>query len=127
MSNINQKIFEQLLKVVPIVNTDKPNGKSVSNGFMDLNYDLVFTGEGNISKHFALSHYYKHDSGDMIPDPDMTMTINFQEKKVFPRSYQDMYRYDEVDGDSFDSLKDSLNDFLLMWLQNLESQGHIIQ
>lgn len=25
----------------------------------------------------ALSHYHKHSSGDMIPDPDMTMVVYF--------------------------------------------------
>ena len=43
--------------------------KSQVSGFMDLNLDRL-SRDGSVTV-IALSHYYKHPSGDMIPDPDM--------------------------------------------------------
>lgn len=125
--SIHQDIFNQLLKVVPAINTDAQSGKSKSESFMDLNFDLLNEDDTKQVKVIALSHYYKHDSGDMIPDPDMTMIVHFADKNVYALSYQDVYRYDEIDPDSPESLKESLNEFLLQWLCNLEEQGHVIR
>lgn len=124
---IHQDIFNQLLKVVPAINADAQSGKSKSEGFIDLNFDLLRDDDTKQIKIVALSHYYKHDSGDMIPDPDMTMIVHLADKKVYALSYQDAYRYDEIDPDSPEALKESLNEFLLQWLRNLEEQGHVIQ
>lgn len=124
--SIHRKIFEQLIKVVPIVKTNKVSGKSKSSGFMDFNYDLLNTDDNKKIKHIALSHYYKHDSGDLIPDPDMTMLVHLVDKAVYAISYQDMYRYDHVDSDCPEAIKNSLNEFLLTWLQNLDAQEHHI-
>ena len=41
----------------------------------------------------ALSHYYK-PSGDLIPDPDMTLQVLRDAQTAEVLTYQDMYRYD---------------------------------
>ena len=66
----------------------------------------------------------------MIPDPDMEIMVNRKTKTAEGLTYQDMYRYQEVyseDGSCNESLQHSLNEFLLMWLNNLYEQGHKIK
>ncbi len=60
---------------------------------MDLNLDLLEQTSDNTI--IALSHYYKHPSGDMIADPDMTIRVNLPDKTAEALTYQDIYRYDE--------------------------------
>jgi len=94
---------------------------------MDFHLDILRR-NGDVLR-IAISQYYKHPSGDMIPDPDMEIMVNRKEETAEPRTYQDMYRYQQVyseDGSCDESLKHSLNEFLLMWLDNLYQQGHII-
>ena len=52
----------------------------------------------------ALSHYYKHPSGDLIPDPDMTLQVLRDAQTAKALTYQDKYRDDVVypDSDSFE-------------------------
>jgi hypothetical protein len=38
----------------------------------------------------ALSHYYKHPSGDLIPDPDMTLQVLRGAQTAEALTYQDM-------------------------------------
>jgi len=42
----------------------------------------------------SLSHYYKHPSGDMIPNPDMSMQIDTVAQTAETLAYQDIYRYE---------------------------------
>ena len=91
---------------------------------MDLNLDLLEK-RGKVYT-IALSHYYKHPSGDIIPDPDMTMLVDTEAQTVEALTYQDIYRYDEVypDGEVNQTMRRSLNKFLSQWLQNCIDQGH---
>ena len=91
---------------------------------MDLHLDRLEKNGGLYT--IALSHYYKHQSGDMIPDPDMTMRVDTVAKTVEALTYQDIYRYDEVypDGIVNQAIRKSLNSFLSQWLQNCIDQGH---
>ncbi|MBL4898625.1 MAG: hypothetical protein JKX76_03135 [Colwellia sp.] len=76
----------------------------------------------------ALSHYYKHPSGDLIADPDMTMKVDFNHKTVIPLTYQDTFGYQDVfsSGLKNDTLEKELLTFLTLWLINLNSQGYSI-
>ena len=95
---------------------------------MDFNLDILRR-KGDVLR-IAISHYYKHPSGDMIPDPDMEILVNRKTETAEALTYQDIYRYQEVyaeDGSCNQSLQHSLNEFLLMWLNNLYEQGHKIE
>ena len=100
--------------------------KSQVSGFMDLNLDRL-SREGSVTV-IALSHYYKHLSGDMVPDPDMTIRIMTHEKVAEALSYQDLYMYRTVYQDEgrivSPAVKQELNDFLCQWLSNCLDQGH---
>lgn len=121
-----KEAYKLLSKIIPNINRPRMDGaKSKSQGFMDLNYDIVELQESGFR--IALSHYYKHPSGDMIPDPDMVIEIDPRNQMVTPISYQDSYTYQAVDSGSSksdDKLVSDLLDFLLMWAKNLAAQGH---
>ncbi len=123
-----KEIYNRLVRVVPNLYTITESGKSEASGFMDFNLDIIQS-NGDVLR-IAISHYYKHQSGDMIPDPDMEIMVNRKPGTAEPMTYQDMYRYQEVyseDGSCNESLQHSLNDFLLMWLDNIYHQGHKIE
>ena len=52
----------------------------------------------------ALSHYYKHPSDDLNPDPDMTLQVLRDAQTAEAFTYQDIYHDDVVypDSDSFE-------------------------
>ena len=80
---------------------------------------------------YSLSHYGEMN-GDAMADPDMTLSVDFANGHVIPRSFQNDYTgtYQEVftedeDGKQkyFPRLLSDLDDFLRMWLKNIEAQG----
>jgi hypothetical protein len=71
--DIHARIFHKLLDVVPDLLTSEEGGKSKVDGYMDLGLDILFRSPEKLV--IALSHYYKHPSGDMIADPDMEVAV----------------------------------------------------
>ena len=124
MSDIPHKNYRKLSVLLPSLPRIPEYSKSTVPGFMDLHLDYLEK-NGGVYK-IALSHYYKHPSGDMIPDPDMTMLVDTVGQTAEALTYQDIYRYDEVyiGGESDQSVRRSLNNFLSQWLQNCIDQGH---
>lgn len=118
--------YKKLLHLIPDLKTAKFEARKLkSDGFMDLNIDMLFHEKGRII--LALSHYYKHPSGDMIADPDMEISVDPEAGTVEALSYQDMFGYRVVypEPDKVNlSAKKDLNSFLGQWLSNLKSQGH---
>ena len=126
--NTRKEIYKRLIRVIPNLYSIKESGKSVVPGFMNFNLDILQR-KGDVLR-IAISHYYKHQSGDMIPDPDMEILVNRKAGTAEALTYQDTYIYQEVyaeDGSCNESLQHSLNKFLLMWLNNLYEQGHKIE
>lgn len=125
--NLQTSIFHKLMDVVPDLLTIEEAGKSVVSGLMDLNLDVLQRTPTKIV--IALSHYYRHPSGDMIADPDMQIAVFPQQEQAEALSFQDFYSYREVYdqfGRADPRAKRSLNDFLNAWLRNLIAQGHKI-
>jgi uncharacterized protein YqiB (DUF1249 family) len=126
--NTQKEIYNRLIRVIPNLYSIKESGKSEVSGFMDFNLDILQR-KGGVLR-IAISHYYKHPSGDMIADPDMEIMVNRKTETAEALTYQDTYGYQEVyseDGSCNQSLQHSLNEFLLMWLNNLYEQGHMIE
>lgn len=129
---IYETIYKRLYKLLPDLDQIEEYRGLNAEGFMKLGVDILHKDDGRIV--LALSHYYKHPSGDMIPDPDMTVQVLRGTGTAEALSYQDMYRYDEVypnsdviAGDFYTinlEAKKRLNAFLALWLQNLLNQGH---
>ena len=126
-STIYQRIFKKLMRLTDKLDVLKPGDalKSQSTSYMDLHLD-VLEKDGAMMV-IALSHYYRHPSGDMIADPDMTMKINFSAEVVEALTYQDSFGFQCVYPDErhvHPKLKKSLNAFLSKWLSNCLAQGH---
>lgn len=126
--DLQSRIYHKLLDVVPDLLTIEEHGKSVVENTMDLNLDVLQRTPTKIV--IALSHYWKHPSGDMIPDPDMVLAVYPGLEQAEALSYQDFYGYQEVYQQEMGRVdtraKHSLNAFLNTWLRNLILQGHQI-
>jgi hypothetical protein len=126
--SIQNKIFNQLLSIIPDLQTRNKAGKSKleSQSMMDLNLDILYREDSTMM--IALSHYYKHDSGDLISDPDVVLLVNFDNKTATARTFQDIFGYqDAMSGGVVNvKLEQSLNEFAVMWNENNISYGHQI-
>ena len=117
-----EKIINQPLK--QFMQSDQDYLKIKSNGFMDLNIDKL--SENRI----AMAHNYIHESGDIIPDPDMEVAINLEYEIVYPVTYQDGFGYREAyefdkTGKAIsvnEKTKRELEVFFGQWLRNLKMQ-----
>ena len=95
---------------------------------MDLGFDHLYRQDDAVI--IALSHYYRHPSGDLIPDPDMEIRAYPEQRRAEALTYQDAYVYQcvyETQGDKTyvrPQLKKQLNTFLNQWLKNCIDQGH---
>ena len=121
-------IYKKLLVVVPDLQSIEESGKSIVAGFMDLNLDILKRGTDKTI--IALSHYYKHPSGDMVADPDMEIAVYPAKNMAEALSYQDSFVYREVYSEGGTKVdvraRRDLNQFLTQWLSNLIEQGHCI-
>ena len=129
-NTIGTQIFHRLLDVVPDLMTLSAGtyGRSEVSGFMNLNIDVLAKSPGKIV--LALSHLYKPPSGDMIPDPDMQVTIYLSDEYAEAQTFQDFYGFREVKtnvGQVDQRVQRELNSFLLTWLGNLIAQGHSVK
>ena len=113
-----KQIYARLLHVIPNVRNIGTYAKLSAPGFMDLHVDIL-NKNGNVWR-IALAHNYK-SGGDVIPDPDMEVTVDFHNETAHAETYQDTYVYREA---TDERSRTELNEFLLLWLGNLIEQGH---
>ena len=113
-----KQICIRLLHVIPNLRNIGTYAKLSAPGFMDLHVDLL-NKSGSVWR-IALAHNYKA-GGDVIPDPDMEVTVDFDNETAQAETYQDTYVYREANDAKS---RKELNAFLLMWLGNLIEQGH---
>jgi len=127
--DIHARIFQKLLDVIPDLMAIEESGKSKVKGYMDLNLDILHHRPDRLI--IALSHYYKHPSGDMIADLDMELVIYPLQEKAEAIAYQDCWghrsAYGEDEATVDTTAKRELNKFLNQWLTNLIHQGHSIK
>ena len=126
--DLYQQICKKLLVVVPDLQRIEESGKSIVAGFMDLNLDMLRRGTDKFI--IALSHYYRHPSGDMIADPDMEVAVYPARGMAEALTYQDTYGYRMVYSEGGSKVdvraRRDLNQFLTQWLDNLIQQGHLL-
>ncbi|HZW13283.1 MAG TPA: DUF1249 domain-containing protein [Noviherbaspirillum sp.] len=127
--NIYTQIYQRLMDVIPDLLTIEGSGRSEVAGLMPLNLDVIRRTPDKLV--IALCHYYRHESGDMIADPDMEIAVHIEQGMAEALTYQDSYMYHSVyspDRSHVDILaKRALNGFLYDWLGNLIAQGHAIK
>ena len=113
-----KQIYTKLLQVIPNLRNIGSYAKLSAPGFMDLHVDIL-NKNGNVWR-IALAHNYR-SGGDVIPDPDMEVTVDFTVETAQAETYQDTYLYREANEEKS---RKELNEFLFMWLGNLTEQGH---
>lgn len=126
--DIHARIFHKLLDVVPDLMSIEEAGRSQVDGYMDLGFDVLHRSPDKLI--VALSHYYKHPSGDMIADPDMEIMVCPAQEYAEALAYQDAFGYQTVEmpsGEVDRKRQHDLDCFLSQWLTNLIEQGHCIQ
>ena len=123
-----KRIFQKLLRIAPNLMDIKECTKSKSSGYLDLSCDILESGCDY--RRIALSHYWEHPFGDLIPDPDMEISVFFDWELAAATSYQDVFSYENaypVDGEPPDfTVHQRINEVLEQWLQNLAEQGHML-
>ena len=126
---IHTRIYHRLLDVIPDLLTIEDEGKSEIDGLTALNFDVVQRTPEKLV--IMLSHYYRHDCGEMVPNPDMTIAVYVDRCVAEALTYRDAYMNDSVyssDRRHVDVLaKRVWNDYLHTWLGNLITQGHSIK
>lgn len=106
------------------------HGKSESSTYMDWSLEVLDHDKSGF--YIAISHYYIQN-GDMVPDPDMEILVNVENKTVEALHFQDWRHYVEVYDDKRKRKmvntreKNSQNRFLKDWFRNLKHQGHSIE
>jgi uncharacterized protein YqiB (DUF1249 family) len=118
MMDHTKEIYTRLLQVIPNLRNIGSYAKLSASGFMDLHVDILHK-NANVWR-IALAHNYK-SGGDVIPDPDMEVTVDFAAETAQAETYQDTYLYREANDERSEK---ELNEFLIMWLGNLIKQGH---
>jgi uncharacterized protein YqiB (DUF1249 family) len=113
-----KEIYTRLLQVIPNLRIIGRYAKLSAPGFMDLHVDIL-NKNGNVWR-ITLAHNYKA-GGDVIPDPDMEVTVDFDSETAQAETYQDTYVYREANDESS---RMKLNEFLVLWLGNLIEQEH---
>jgi len=111
-------IYIRLLQVIPNLRNIGTYAKLSASGFMDLHVDIL-NKNGSVWR-IALAHNY-NSGGDVIPDPDMEVTVDFAAETAQAETYQDTYVYREANDERS---KKELKEFLVLWLANLIEQGH---
>ncbi|GAB4223516.1 MAG: hypothetical protein Tsb005_18890 [Gammaproteobacteria bacterium] len=128
MQTILKRNYAKLMKLAPeLWSLERGDAlKSRLDGYMDLNLDVLHKQSDKMR--IALSHYYKHDSGDLIADPDMELQVCRHEFEFIEAlAYQDCFGYQRVYVDEthyYPKRYKSLNNFLSQWLSNCLAQGH---
>jgi uncharacterized protein YqiB (DUF1249 family) len=124
-----KRIYQKLMRVVPRLVSIKNVAQSEVDGYMALTCEVLETGRD--FRRIALGHYWKHGSGDTIPDPDMEIAVFFDWELAEAMTYQDAFRYDDaypVMGEPPDfAVHGSINSFLESWLTALAEQGHVLK
>lgn len=124
---VETNIYHKLFDVIPDLMTIEEAGRSKVDGYMDLGLDVLQRTPDRLL--IVLSHYYRHPSGDMIPDPDMEIAVFPKKEIATALTYQDCFGFRAVYGSMAESDRNSqrdMNRFLSQWLDNLIEQGHRI-
>jgi hypothetical protein len=119
-------MIHERLGIIALIESGSEAAKSEVPGFMALCFDRLYDEDGAVV--IALAHYFKQ-SGDLCADPDMEIRVYPEQRmaealtfqQAIPPVYQQVY---PSPGKVIPALKNSLNSFLLTWLDNAARQGH---
>ncbi|WP_457628457.1 DUF6908 domain-containing protein [Persephonella sp.] len=116
--DIYKTLYEKMEQAGILQVIEKQWVKFEAPGMLDLNVELLY-GEKSLHK-ISMAHYFE-ENGDLVPDPDMVIAINTEEKTAEPLSFQNKFIYQEANNPL---LKKELAEFLNMWLNNILASGY---
>ena len=122
------RIYEKLLQVAPDLGETMGYAKSKVDGLIDLNLDVLERSQGYMR--IALSHYWLHPCGDMVPDPDVEIAVFLDDGFAEALSFQDAFGYEATypNGKDLPNVRvhDEINEYLEHWLNRLAKQCHVL-
>ena len=115
---LEQKLYQKLAVFAsPILDGDAYYMKLKSDGFEDLVLEAIGGGE------YSIAHYYKQN-GDAMRDPEITFTIDKQNRSIHPASFlQDDIGLFYETAQAKPSMVQDLKDFMSQWFTNIAGQG----
>lgn len=120
--NLEKTIYRKL-KEVNIIEVLKKDYLKIENPpFMPLVIEKLYKDDGKVI--IAMTHYYEQN-GDLVPDPDMEIEVDVENEKARALSFQNSLVYQHVN--SYPKIQDSLNEFLIDWLNNIKILGYDIK
>lgn len=123
-----KRLYQKMLRIAPDLIGIGEYAKSRVTGHMDLICDILESGHDY--RRIALSHFWEHPFGGLIPDPDMEISVFFDWELAEGTTYQDMFTYENaypVDDQPPDfAIHNRINEILDQWLDCLAEQGHIL-
>lgn len=123
------RLFWKLLQVVPEVWLIEGNARSRVGGQMDLHVDVVERDYRSLR--IALSHYWLHPDGELLPDPDIEIAVFTTECLAEALTFTNSFTYDEAypyaDEPPNLTVHQRINEYLEHWLDVLHAQGHVVQ
>jgi hypothetical protein len=115
---LEQRLYQKLMLFAsPVLSGEAYYMKLQSEGFEDLAIEAIGGGE------YSIAHYYDCN-GDAMRDPEITFTIDRDNRSIAPTSYlqDDMGIFYETDTASPAKVKD-LKQFMSQWFTNIKNQG----
>lgn len=115
---LEQKLYQKLTVFAgPILDGEAYYMKLKSDGFEDLVLEAIGGGE------YSIAHYYKQN-GDAMRDPEITFTIDKQNRSIHPTSFlQDDIGLFYETAQAKPSMVQDLKDFMSQWFTNIVNQG----
>ena len=115
---LEQRLYQKLMLFAsPVLSGEAYYMKLQSEGFEDLAIEAIGGGE------YSIAHYYDCN-GDAMRDPEITFTIDRDNRSIDPTSYlqDDMGIFYATDTASPAKVKD-LKQFMSQWFTNIKNQG----
>lgn len=122
--------FEKILPYLAAADGNDGHVRLESGSYMPLMIEnLGYAALGNPV--YSMAHYGEQN-GDAMADPDMEFSVDFKNGIIIPLTFQNDYMgcfqqvftvTDEGKTKYFPRLLTDLDDFLRIWLKNIEAQG----
>ena len=122
--------FKRLIPFIEKVNENGTYAKFTANGYMDLVIENIGYNDFEGNPVYSIAHYGEMN-GDVMRDPEMTFSVNYEEKSILPLSFRNDYmgmniEYFRNHNGRISYLSNWLHDgdqFLRTWSQNIIDQG----
>ena len=122
--------YEMILPFIQAADANDGHKRFESKGYMPLSVENLCYTDYKGNPVYSITHWGEQN-GDLMHDPDMTFSVNAEDKSIRPLTFQNDYMgiYQEVfierDGKTLYSrrLLVDLDDFLWQWLKNIQAQG----